>query len=228
MALRLGALALLGTSLWTGAALAEPDDTDARAGADAAGSQAGADAEDDDFGHGRQFGLRAALVAGYRMVLRYDESPYCRDYDVTKAPDEQAQFCGHTAPLALDLALSFAPFDFLEPFAWARFGLSREKETRTDALVIVGAGVRLYTMSDSAFKIYVEPAVGLELEKGGYEPLWSSFDYEQDLIFHLAAGPQLDLSKNVGVFVDGGLTVGILRYIHSSLELKAGVQARFP
>lgn len=184
--------------------------------------------EPDDFGHGQQFGLRAALVAGYRMVLRYDESPYCRAYDPTKSDSDQVKFCGHGGPLAVDLGLSFAPFDFVEPFIWTRLGFSGEEQTDTEPLVIIGAGARIYTMSDSAFKIYVEPALGLELEKGQGNQPWARFDYRQDIVFHLAAGPQLDLARNVGVYVDAGLTMGILRAIHSSLELKAGVQARLP
>jgi hypothetical protein len=179
---------------------------------------------DSAFGHGGQFALRAALVLGYRMVLRYDDSPFCREYDLSKTPGDQPKFCGHGAPLALDLGLSFAPLDFIEPYLWARFGLAEEKETRTAPVVILGAGARIYTMSDSAFKIYVEPAAGVELENGSV----TGSEYKKDFVFHLAAGPQLDVARNVGLFVDGGLTVGILRALHSSLELKAGVQARFP
>lgn len=181
-----------------------------------------------DFGHGGQFSLRAALVLGYRMVLRYDESPYCREFDRSKSAEDQVKFCGFTAPLALDLGLGFAPLDFLEPFVWLRLGLGGEKETDTEPLLILGAGARIYTMSDSAFKIYVEPAVGFELEGGQGNDPWSTKEYGQDVVFHLAAGPQFDLSENVGLFVDGGITVGVLRAIHSSLELKAGIQARLP
>jgi hypothetical protein len=210
----------------------EPDSADAEPESESDASpnpakQDGADAksepEDDDLGHGGQFALRAALVLGYRMVFRYDDSPLCREYDLSKTPDDQAKFCGHGAPLALDLGLSFAPLDFIEPYLWARFGLAEEKETRTAPVVILGAGARIYTMSDSAFKIYVEPAVGVELENGSV----TGSEYKKDFVFHLAAGPQLDVAPNFGLFVDGGLTLGILRSLHSSLELKAGLQARF-
>ncbi|HET9958278.1 MAG TPA: hypothetical protein VFQ61_27475 [Polyangiaceae bacterium] len=181
-----------------------------------------------DYGHGGQFGLRAALTAGYRMVLRYDESPYCRDYDVTKPASDQAQFCGFPAPLALDLGLSFAPLDFVEPYLWARFGLAREKETNSKPLTLVGAGARLYTMSGSPLKIFVEPAVGLELEGGNGDPRFVNKTYRNDLVFHLAAGPQIDLASNVGLYADAGLNLGVLRALQSSLDLRIGVQGRFP
>ncbi|HLV68118.1 MAG TPA: hypothetical protein VKY73_20005 [Polyangiaceae bacterium] len=199
------------------------------AGALAAGLTLAAPARADlDFGHGGQFGFRVGLVGGYRMVLRYDESPYCVEPDPTKTASDQQKFCGHGAPLGLDLALSFAPLDFVEPFLWARLGLAREAQTDTDAIVILGAGARLYTMSDSPFKIYVEPAVGFELEGGGADPRYAVGDYKRDLVFHLAAGPQIDFSDNIGVFADGGVTLGVRRAIHSALELKAGVQVRLP
>jgi hypothetical protein len=188
-------------------------------------------AEDDTFGHFGQFGLRAGLLTGYRMIFRYDTSPYCREYDPMES--EQPKSCGHGAPLASEFALSFALLDFLEPFAWVRLGLGGEEQTDTDPVQIIGVGTRIYTMSDSAFKIFVEPAIAYEFEGGGgnrdpqvpagYDP-----DYSKDLILHLAIGPQYDFHQNVGVFLDGGITTGIFRGIHSMLELQLGVQGRFP
>ena len=70
----------LGILLVPGAARADGDDDAEPA------KQSDADA---DFGHRGQFGIRAGLAGGYRMVLRYDSSPYCatpeeleRVYDV--------------------------------------------------------------------------------------------------------------------------------------------------
>jgi len=85
-------------------------------------------------------------------------------------------------------------------------------------------------MSDSAFKIFIDPALAWELEGGtsdaaAYNP---KAQYKKDLVVHLAAGPQFDFSRYAGVYVDAGLTTGILRSIHSELELGLGLQARFP
>jgi hypothetical protein len=202
--------------------------------AEAKPKPAAAAAEDERFGHRGQVGLRAGLVGGYRMIFRYDESPLCNDFDQEKTLKDQQKFCGHAAPLAVDLGLSYALADSLEPFVWGRFGLVSEDKTDTDPLVILGVGTRIYTMSDSAFKIFIEPAIGMELEDGrgdtadvttdpAYDP-----EYKQDIIFHLAAGPQFDIAKNFGVYGDAGITTGILRGIHSTLELQLGVQARVP
>ncbi len=187
-------------------------------------------ADEDSFGHGMQFGLRVGLVGGYNMVFRYDQSPLCSPYDATKAPADQQKFCGHAAPFALDIAASFAPLDFLEPYLFMRLGLSGESQTDTLPIKVLGAGARIYTMSDSAFKIFIEPALAYEFEGGagtvsypGYNPA-----YKNDLLIHLAAGPQIDVARYVGFFMDAGLTTGILRAIHTTLELQGGVQARFP
>jgi hypothetical protein len=87
-------------------------------------------------------------------------------------------------------------------------------------------------MSDSALKVFIEPAVGFELEGGmgsrGYEIYSFRGNYKPDLIFHLAIGPQYDLARGVGIYLDGGLTVGVLRAIGATLELVGGVQVRFP
>jgi hypothetical protein len=185
------------------------------------------------YGHAGQIGVRAGLVGGYRMIFRYDDSPFCAEPDfVKKQPKDQQKFCGHAAPFATELAVSFALIDSLEPYLWSRIGLQREKETDTNPLLAFGAGVRIYTMSDSAFKIFIEPAIGWEVEGGGDDPLWQTprpgYDpkYKKDMLFHLAAGPQLDLAKAFGIYLDAGLTTGILRAIHSNLELQLGFQLR--
>jgi hypothetical protein len=186
--------------------------------------------DDPSFGHHFQFGLRAGLVGGYNMIFRYDQSPFCATFDASKQIKDQQKFCGHAAPLALDVALSFAPLDFVEPYIFGRFGLSGEAQTDTNPVSIFGAGARIYTMSDSAFKIFVEPAVAYEFEGGGGAPDFqrNNPQYKKDLLFHLAAGPQLDVAKFVGFYAHAGLTTGILRSIHSELELELGVQSRFP
>jgi len=194
-------------------------------------------AEQADFGHAGQLGLRLDATWGYRMVFRYPESPFCAEPDTEKSVDDQQQFCGHGGPWGLDAALSFALLDSIEPYLWGRFGLEGEPQTNTEPVFIAGAGVRIYTMSDAAFKIFVEPAVGFEFEgqsdvpaipAGWNPPDAADYDpeYKKDLIFHLAAGPHWDFSEHFGAYLTGGLTVGVLRYISASMELQFGVQAR--
>src|SRR4051812_35165650 len=138
--------------------------------------QGGHEPADEKFGHGRQVGLRAGLTGGYRVIFRYDKSPFCHAPDPLKGDKDQQKFCGNGAPLALDLALSFGVFDFAEPYFWARLGLAGEASTNTKALTALGVGARIYTMSDSKFKIFVEPAIGMEIESGAGNSAWNFHD----------------------------------------------------
>ena len=197
-------------------------------GADRAGAPDTGE-DEPDYGHFGQLGLRVGLVGGYRMVFRYDNSPFCTEPDPAKGEDQQ-KFCGHAAPFAADLGISFALLDFFEPFAWARFGLSGEDETDTDPQVLLGVGARLYMTADSPFKVFIQPAIGWSFEGAQASPEYQlpGFDinYKQDLVFHVAAGPHFDFNENFGAFFAGGMTVGVVRAISASLELQAGVQGR--
>ena len=192
----------------------------------------GGEHADESFGHGMQFGLRAGVTGGYRVIFRYDKSPFCRTPKGVADKDEQ-KFCGNAAPMALDLALSFGVVDFAEPYVWARFGLGGEASTNTESVMAFGAGARIYTMSDSKLKIFVEPAVGMEIEGGAGNKQWA-FDngqipeYKKDFLFHLGVGPQYDFARAFGLYLNAGLTTGVLRYIHTELEVSLGAQVRVP
>jgi hypothetical protein len=182
-----------------------------------------------NYGHMGQFGLRAGLVVGYRMILRYNSSPYCTTPD-SGPVDSQQTFCGHGAPLATELGLSFGVLDFLEPFVWTRLGLAPERQTDTNPLKVFGAGVRIYTMSDAMFKIFIEPAVGLELESGRGTPAWQTNNpqYKKDFMFKIAAGPQFDFARYVGAYVTGGISAAFVRALGASFDLSFGIQGRVP
>jgi opacity protein-like surface antigen len=238
-------LAALSLALtWSSPALAADDKDEAASGDESASSAKSeskpaeseakkddAKKDDDPFGHGGQFGLRAGVVLGYRMVLRYnDQSPYCSAPNPSKAVSDQQKFCGYGAPVASDFGLSYGVLDFIEPFIWGRFGFSADTHSDTNPLVLAGAGVRLYTMSDAAFKIFVEPAVAVEFEKSQGTPAWQTNTpkYGTDFVFHLAAGPQIDFHHNFGVYATAGVSISVVRALASSLDLNIGVQARYP
>ncbi len=233
-AVKTGLFAAALTCAVSASAWALAEETPAPREAAAEHDRDGSPVAEEDFGHAMQLGLRAGLAGGYRMIFRYDKSPFCRSPDRAKSDKDQQKFCGHGAPLAVDVALSFAPLDFAEPYLWGRFGLAGEAETNTNALVAFGAGARIYTMSDSKLKIFVEPAVAVEVEGGAGNRAWNFAttqgqpEYKTDFLFHLAVGPQYDFARAFGVYLNAGLTTGVLRYIHTELEIAGGVQVRLP
>jgi hypothetical protein len=192
--------------------------------------------KEDSYGHGQQGSLRVGLMLGYKMDFRYPHSPYCAEhYDGNKGGDEQLKTCGFGAPPAMDLALGFAIIDSIEPFVFARFGLTGEERTATNPLFLVGAGVRIYTMSDSRFKLFFEPALAYEGEGASgasttppFNPHAFPLEYKKDFVFHLGIGPQYDFAKQFGVYINSGLDVGVLRSISATLLLNIGVQGRLP
>ncbi len=181
--------------------------------------------------HQGQFSLRLALGGAYRIVMRYDDSPPCAT--TLNDQGDPRTLCGYGSPPQLDTAIGFAPLPGVEPFLWGRFGLAKETISNTTPLVLLGAGVRIYTMSDSDFKFFIEPAVGMELDKET-SPKTNNVQtrqpaqHKQDFIMRLTIGPQYDFHRNVGAYVAVGLTAGVLRSLQSWMDVHVGLQARFP
>jgi hypothetical protein len=207
-----------------------------------------AEPTEDAFGHHNQLNLRAEFLTGYRMLFRYDKSPRCAPFDPAKRPADQQKFCGYGAAPGIGVALGFAMIDSFEPFVVARFGLADEADHSNQGKFLqVGVGARLYTMSDSRFKIFFAPFVGLDLTSGPVQPAdpnapqgSPAYDdsvraanvpataYRTDLLAHLDIGPQYDFSRAFGVYLSGGLTFQMLRYLGASADLTLGVQMRAP
>jgi hypothetical protein len=197
---------------------------------------------EDTFGHHGQGNWRGEFLTGYRMLFRYDKSPRCAIVDYTKSPSDQQKFCGFAASPGIGMALGFSVVDSFEPFVFGRFGLSDEiARTNQGKFVQVGVGARLYTMSDSRFKIFFSPSLGLDLTNGPAVPIGSgqagaddvyakvtTDSFRTDILAHLDIGPQYDISRMIGVYLSGGITFQMLRYLGATADLALGVQVRAP
>jgi hypothetical protein len=194
-------------------------------------------APDSDLGHRRQLHVEAEFVTGYRMLFRYDKSPPCAPWAQGKGLTDQQKFCGFNMPPNIGIAAGFAILDFFEPFGFVRFGLSNEAEhTQSNKSFIAGIGARIYTMSDSRFKIFFAPWIGLDTTTGpvdsnnpnfapyGAQSSW----YKTDTLVHVGIGPQFDITRGVGIYAYGGLTAYMLRYLGANAEAGIGVQLRAP
>lgn len=180
------------------------------------------DGKEDPLNHEEQFGLRLGLTLPFKVNFRYDDSPPC----ATRNPTEEKKVCPVGAPLALDIAASYALTGSIEPFVWGRLGLGDETETSTSAAAIVGAGLRLYTRSTARFKIFLQPAVAAEFE--GPTVAIPGRNWETDFLAQVHIGGQYDFTRHVGAFVSLGPSVAVVRAISLGIEGSAGVQARFP
>ncbi len=204
-----GTLAFLAALLWL---------DNARA-AEGANADAGAV---ETFNHLGQFGLRAGLALPFKVNFRFDDSPPC---DIASDGQDQ-KVCPIAAPPALDLALSYGLTGTIEPFAWARLGLSSETQTNTAATTVLGVGLRLYTISNSRLKAFLEPSLGAQLE-GALVPA-PGRNYATDFLARLHFGGQYDFTPNLGAFVTLGPNVSFVRALSLGLELNLGLQTRLP
>jgi hypothetical protein len=178
--------------------------------------------KEDPFSHEEQVGLRVGLTLPYKVNFRFDDSPPCD----TRNPVDEKKVCPIGAPLALDLALSYALSGTIEPFFWVRLGLAAETQTSTAAATIIGAGLRLYTQSGSRFKIYLQPAIAAELE--GPTVAIPGRNWETDFVMQVHLGGQYDFNRHVGAYVSVGPSVAVVRALSLGIEGSLGVQARFP
>jgi hypothetical protein len=140
---------------------------------------------------------------------------------------EDRSVCGFGTPPSLDLALSFALLDSIEPFLWLRFGLADQTQTATTARSLFGAGLRIYTMSDSQLKLFFEPAFALRTE-GRLPNGPVNANYDTDYVVHLHFGLQFDFSKYFGMYASVGPNVSFARALSTELDASVGIQARFP
>ena len=138
---------------------------------------------------------------------------------------------------AIDAALSIGLTDSLEPYLWGRFGLADTDQTNTTAIKLVGAGLRVYTMPESRFKIFFEPAVGVDFSGQGDQRNFIDFEiankpnkmnYETDLVIRLGFGPQFEIWRFLGLYAEAGATMGVLRSFQMTLDFGGGIQIRTP
>jgi len=229
-----------------GAAPTSPAPTGATPGlAGSPAPNAPRDTRDEDVGHRGQVNLRVDFLTGYRMLFRYDSSPRCAPFNPQKTAEDQQKFCGYGAAPALGIALGFSLVDIFEPFVFARLGLANEAaETNRGKMVQIGGGARIYAMSNSPFKFFFAPWLGIDLTSGPLEPIGSGApgtpgnddgranvkpgSYKTDLLAHFDFGPQYDFSKHFGMYLSGGMTFQMVRYAGASAELAFGIQGRAP
>jgi hypothetical protein len=211
--------------------------------ADPARAAGAAEADAGTTSHRGQWSLRAGLFQGYEFHHRYEGSPFCKQSDFsprTRGTDPSPYFaptdCWVAPPPELEVAIGYALTGGFEPYVFTRLGLWAESATYTAAGRMLGAGARIYAVSESQLKLFVEPAFGVAFEGHALDPVVysaTSFhavtpdSYKTDLVFHAGVGPQYDLSRHFGVFANASVDVGIIRALTVLVSIHYGVQARF-
>lgn len=162
-------------------------------------------------GHKYQFGLGVRAGTGFRVIMPYgDES--CGDAD--------AEVCGARLPVWLELSPSFGITQSLEVLLDVRLYL--EQDFTDSRGYFFAPGLKYYTDPNSLFKFYASGQVVFENQEqlpGGP----GSFD----IAARATLGVQFDVLRYVGLYVQGGLIVGFLRWLTFTIDGSAGIQIRY-
>jgi hypothetical protein len=167
--------------------------------------------------HARQFGLSVMPGSGYRIVVPYKEDVKCGD----SSGNASRPVCTHSLPFFLEVQLSFGIFkqlDFLTDF---RFGLQKDPATLNSHEFAFSPGFRFWLDQDVALKFYTTAQV-----------VYDYVDYlgvsSSDFAIRNANGLMYDPIKNLGIYVQLGWTMGMVRWFRMELDGGLGIQVRYP
>jgi hypothetical protein len=167
--------------------------------------------------HARQFGLSLLPGSGYRIIVPYKEAQPCGD----SSGNVSRRVCTHALPFFLELQLSFGIFPRLDFFSDLRFGLQKDPVTLNSHEFAFSPGFRFWLDQDVALKFYTTAQVVYDYV--GYKSVSSS-----DFGVRNANGLMYDPIKNLGIYVQLGWTMGLVRWFRMELDGGLGVQVRYP
>jgi hypothetical protein len=167
--------------------------------------------------HARQFGLSLLPGSGYRIIVPYKEDQPCGD----SSRNADRRVCTHALPFFLELQLSFGIFPRLDFFADLRFGLQKDPVTDNNHEFAFSPGFRFWLDQDVALKFYTTAQVVYDYV--GYSSVSSS-----DFGVRNANGLMYDPIKNLGIYVQLGWTMGLVRWFRMELDGGLGLQVRYP
>ncbi len=168
----------------------------------------------DSLHHASQVGIRAGIAVPYVFAVKYGTGPRCGDGGET--------FCRRLGAALVDLELGFGVSEGVELSLLARLGLADDAAANARP-VAFGLGVRAYGSPHSMVKLYFGGRVVLDVTSSQTEE-WSSVDVGG----RGELGLQVDFVRYVGMYLQLGETLTVLRGFYFVTDLSAGVQARFP
>jgi hypothetical protein len=195
---------------WTGAAAADPGDSET-------------------FSHKGQFGLSARTAVGLRAIVPYNESDYCGATDASVTTGN-ASVCTARAPMSLGFEGSFGVTRSIDVLLELRVGL----ETDFGPTAAGGSGPRMLFLSPGA-RFFFNGAK----QSSAFVTAQAVFDFTgykdaggsgrgSDIGFRNLLGYWFDLHKAYGLYAFAGDTATFSRWIRLELELGIGIQGRYP
>jgi hypothetical protein len=169
--------------------------------------------------HRFQFGLAVRAGTGYRVIAPYHDE-FCGD--LTEKGEKKA-VCGSRQRAWLELSPSFGITRSLELLVDVRFYLE-EDWTGTRAYFF-SPGIKYYTDPDGLFKFFATFQVVFETQDYSGSPASTVSNF--DVGIRSAFGVHFDLVRYVGLFAQGGVILGMSRWLTFVADFAGGVQGRF-
>jgi hypothetical protein len=169
--------------------------------------------------HRYQFGLAVRAGTGYRVIAPYHDE-YCGE--MANATEKKA-VCGSRQRAWLELSPSFGITRSLEVLLDVRFYL--EEDWTATRAYFFAPGIKYYTDPDGLFKFFATFQLGFETQD--YSSSQASTVSNFDVAIRSAFGVHFDLVRHVGLFAQGGVILGMSRWLSFVADFAGGVQGRF-
>jgi hypothetical protein len=167
------------------------------------------------YDHRYQVGVRVGFGFAYQFAIKYGDGAECSD------PAGET-FCRHLIGGLIDVELTFGVTEGLEIGFLGRFGLANDPVAENIPIVL-GLGIRGYIPPPGHFKAYIGAKLIMDLTQSDLA-LWEDIDVGA----RAEIGVQYDILRYLGVYLQFGVTVQILRAFAFPLDVTGGLQARFP
>jgi len=175
---------------------------------------------DEGLHHEYQVGIRAGIGVPFMFALRYNGGPRCNASD----PMDPDQFCVFVGSTMITFDLSFGLTTDVELVLGGRIGAVPVEPTENlNGQVLLG--IRAYISPESIAKVYFAPSVVLDVTPpANAVPNWGDVDFGVRGAF----GVQVDLFRYLGLYVEIGVNILLVRSFAISPDVHGGFQVRFP
>jgi hypothetical protein len=167
--------------------------------------------------HARQFGLSLLPGSGYRIIVPYKEEVMCGD----TSGNASRRVCTYSVPFFLEVQPSFGIYARLDFISDLRFSLQKEPGTRNSHAFAFAPGFRFWLDQDVALKFYTTAQVV-------YDYVERIAVKSSDFAVRNANGLMYDPIKNLGLYLQLGWTMGLVRWFRMELDAGVGIQVRYP
>jgi hypothetical protein len=169
--------------------------------------------------HRHQFAISLMPGIGYRMIARYQEGQTCLD----STRDESKWVCTNDVPAFLDVQFAYGATPRMDVLADLRVGLALDDAIGVGRQLAVAPGVRLWLDRDVRLKFYTTFQFLYDATRQGQDRVSNS-----DFGLRNANGLMYDALRNLGVYVQFGENLGVVRWFRIEIDIGLGLQVRLP